>query len=905
MAAGVAGRAPRLPGADGRARRPAADDFDVVHNHSLHHLPIAMAPDAARPDGEHAAHARRRRGWSRRSRRGGRRRATFAAVSAHTAAAWRAGASRDVGVVHNGVDVDRWSPRPGRRAGRVVGRIVPEKGTAPGDAGRAGRRARRCGSPARSPTARYFEREIARGLAARGRARSGTSPRPSSRAVGEASVALVTPCWDEPYGLVVAEALACGTPVWPSPAARCPELLDPPRAAGWSPPATSRRWPAALARGALLARGRAGTRARAPARSRRMVDRTRQLYDSLAAPAGTRGGLVIGWYVHHQGAGSPAPRRPPSPRSCDVPVTGSVVPAAPRRLARRVGPARRTTRPARSRTSRPAARCTGRRCGHAGLRERMAAIAAWVDAGPAAPVGRRRLGRGHRAGLRLMGVPVVVAAMPGRPHRRAAHRPATTSPTRLIAPWPPDRAGPSRAAPPGATETVHVGAISRFDGRPPRRPRPRRRPGRGAVPGSGRQRGDRGSTSPPRAPPPPGWTWTRARRPGARWVRRPVAGAVRRRRGRHPRRAERARRGRRRPPSRPSSCRRTGPSTSSAATADALRAAGPRRRCCPRWPAATRGRGCSSRPGPHGRRRLGALVPGRTPRAAAAAADPRRGGRARADGRDHRRRRPARPPRPAADRGWRGGTRPADAPRRRRRWATRQVRAVRRARRRRRSSSTSHAGDRAAARAPPATPVRGARWPAGAELLVLPRRRLHPRPGPARPLRGGGRATVRWLLVRPGAYLPRPPDGYDPATGLHALAEPHPARPVPADGEVLDGRRPRLFWSLSFAVTRGRPGTGSGGSARTTSATAARTPTSAQTAHAARASAAALGRRRVAYHQHHPVSGPPVAAPRRHPAQRRGLRRRWGWWPMQGWLEAFAREGLARVDATTGRWVVA
>ncbi|MCP9963457.1 glycosyltransferase [Streptomyces somaliensis] len=34
-----------------------------------------------------------------------------------------------------------------------------------------------------------------------------------TRLVGGAAAALVTPCWDEPYGLVVAEALACGTPV--------------------------------------------------------------------------------------------------------------------------------------------------------------------------------------------------------------------------------------------------------------------------------------------------------------------------------------------------------------------------------------------------------------------------------------------------------------------------------------------------------------------------------------------------------------------------------------------------------------------------------------------------------------------------------------------------------------------
>ncbi|GAA0300281.1 hypothetical protein GCM10010302_43570 [Streptomyces polychromogenes] len=31
--------------------------------------------------------------------------------------------------------------------------------------------------------------------------------------VGSARATLVTPCWDEPYGLVVAESLACGTPV--------------------------------------------------------------------------------------------------------------------------------------------------------------------------------------------------------------------------------------------------------------------------------------------------------------------------------------------------------------------------------------------------------------------------------------------------------------------------------------------------------------------------------------------------------------------------------------------------------------------------------------------------------------------------------------------------------------------
>jgi glycosyltransferase involved in cell wall biosynthesis len=31
--------------------------------------------------------------------------------------------------------------------------------------------------------------------------------------LAQAAVALITPCWEEPFGLVVAEALACGTPV--------------------------------------------------------------------------------------------------------------------------------------------------------------------------------------------------------------------------------------------------------------------------------------------------------------------------------------------------------------------------------------------------------------------------------------------------------------------------------------------------------------------------------------------------------------------------------------------------------------------------------------------------------------------------------------------------------------------
>ena len=102
------------------------------------------------------------------------------------------------------------------------------------------------------------------------------------RFLGAASVALVTPCWDEPYGLVVAEALACGTPVCAFARGALPELL----------PEECGRLVAPGDVGALAAAiGPAGKLSRAAARRHAisacsidvMVDGYVELYETLAA----------------------------------------------------------------------------------------------------------------------------------------------------------------------------------------------------------------------------------------------------------------------------------------------------------------------------------------------------------------------------------------------------------------------------------------------------------------------------------------------------------------------------------------------------------------------------------------------------------------------------------------------
>lgn len=185
--------------------------FDIVHSNTLHYLPLLMAGTLPvpvlttlhtppTPWLESALRSLERHG-----------RLPLAAVSPATQAAW-ADVVPGVPVVQNGVDGGSWPLGPGGDEVAWAGRIVPEKAPhlAIDGCRAAGRRLVLAGpiidraywraevEPRLGPDARYAGHLDHDGLAA---------------LVGGSAVSLMTPVWDEPFGLAAAEAMACGTPV--------------------------------------------------------------------------------------------------------------------------------------------------------------------------------------------------------------------------------------------------------------------------------------------------------------------------------------------------------------------------------------------------------------------------------------------------------------------------------------------------------------------------------------------------------------------------------------------------------------------------------------------------------------------------------------------------------------------
>jgi glycosyltransferase involved in cell wall biosynthesis len=196
-------------------------DFDVVHNNCLHYLPVATA--RLLPVPMVATLHTPPTPWLESAIQAGTCPVTFAAVSTHTARAW-AHQIPAVRVIHNGVDCRRWYPGPGGDHPVWFGRLVPEKG--PDLAILAARRAGvplNVVGPISDP--RYFRTEIEPLLGDGVQYLGHLDHATLAQLVGRSSVCMVTPRWDEPYGLVAAEALACGTPVCGFARGALPEIL--------------------------------------------------------------------------------------------------------------------------------------------------------------------------------------------------------------------------------------------------------------------------------------------------------------------------------------------------------------------------------------------------------------------------------------------------------------------------------------------------------------------------------------------------------------------------------------------------------------------------------------------------------------------------------------------------------
>lgn len=258
----------------------ACRSFDLIHNNSLHYLPVAMAAALPMPmiTTLHTPPFWELEGSMRLNRTLKHR---VVAVSDVIRRAWQPIVPVEC-VVANGIDLERFRFREVPDAEPYViwyGRIVPEKGLH-----LAIEAARFAGLPLRfaGPIAdrTYYDQHILPKTGREVRYLGHLSHNELVAAIGGARAFLCTPLWEEPYGLVVAEALACGTPVAAFARGAVPDLLD--FTCGALVDAADAKGLAAAALSVQrLARAACRARAEAIGDARTMIDRYGRLYADM------------------------------------------------------------------------------------------------------------------------------------------------------------------------------------------------------------------------------------------------------------------------------------------------------------------------------------------------------------------------------------------------------------------------------------------------------------------------------------------------------------------------------------------------------------------------------------------------------------------------------------------------
>ncbi len=160
---------------------------------------------------------------------------------------------------------------------------------------------------------------------------------------------------------------------------------------------------------------------------------------------------------------------------------------------------------------------------------------------------------------------------------------------------------------------------------------------------------------------------------------------------------------------------------------------------------------------------------------------------------------------------------------------------------------------------------------------------------------------VRYL--REGWLPAGPDDGAVDAAVLDCLSDAHPARPTVRRGTTRVADDHELFWSLSFATAR-RTWERLGGFDAAYAGYGGEDTDFAYRARARGIGMAWLGDG-VAYHQWHPPARDDARRVPELVANARTFRRRWGEWPMRGWLARLHDDGRVHFDPDRDElWVV-
>ena len=272
-----------------RARhRIFSDNFDVVHNNGLHRYILQGACESGRPtvSSVHIPPFEPLHGEVRAANAPNLR---YAVVSHDQVRHWWPdGAPDEVSVVHNGIDLVDW-PFAATSDGHAIwcGRITPDKGPhlAVAAARRAGVALRLFGV---IEDQAYFDRTIAPFLGD-GAQYGGTLDSAALRhEMQAASVLVFTPCWHEPFGLVLLEAMACGTPIAALDRGAVREIVDASCGVVVEPDA-----PEALAEAILAARRLPREAARRRVETQFSLDRMIDGYEHLYRTAARAGKALV------------------------------------------------------------------------------------------------------------------------------------------------------------------------------------------------------------------------------------------------------------------------------------------------------------------------------------------------------------------------------------------------------------------------------------------------------------------------------------------------------------------------------------------------------------------------------------------------------------------------------------